>query len=423
MQSAGKHYKIMMFGVGSFTQSMMGTLKDAGAEVYAYLTRDYGHYGPMSEGQTFLKEYYPNPCELLKQEQIDFVIPMDLTWALQPWVEEFFSLNIPILCPTGDGFNIERERDFAYRLCTQYGVPFPPSFVAQNKLEALKILEEHPMPYVLKNPWCRPSSPIKAVGCETIAQTRAWLENIDYKEGVFMQQYMGIQEAGHIAFVSHGEIYSIVTNQEYKRAFNGNLGILAGAPLGGIVEADPGDKYGLAKELIHPLRPWFQQVNFHGPLQVTAFYRDHKWYTVEYNIRLGVLCGPIMFRMFKNPLQVLEQVVHNQPVNLEWHESRKVGCMVTLAGYGYPYTELTPPRFSVQMNEAFDCDVWWNEVDQDNRGNLSTSGHRVADIAAIAPKVEDAIALAYRNIKKISCPGSYYRTDIGQTLWPPVYDD
>ena len=72
-------------------------------------------------------------------------------------------------------------------------------------------------------------------------------------EGIFLQEYLGRAEAGHIALVSGGEIYSLVTNQEYKRAFNGNMGIVAGAPLGGLVEQDPGDKYGLARDLLHPL--------------------------------------------------------------------------------------------------------------------------------------------------------------------------
>ena len=45
---------------------------------------------------------------------------------------------------------------------------------------------------------------------------------------------------------------------------------MAGAPLGGLVERDEKDKYGLARELIHPLLPWFKKVNYNGPIQVTA---------------------------------------------------------------------------------------------------------------------------------------------------------
>ena len=97
---------------------------------------------------------------------------------------------------------------------------------------------------------------------------------------------------------------------------------------------------------------------------------------------------------------------------------------MTLAGYGYPYTQLDPPRLPVQVTEPFDCDVWWNEVDEDLQGRLATSGqgaNRIADLNATGTSVEEALASVYRNIRKITCPGSYYRTDIGESLWPPSY--
>ena len=240
-----------------------------------------------------------------------------------------------------------------------------------------------------------------------------------------MQKYLGRNEAGHIVFISNGEIYSLVTNQEYKRAFDGNQGIIAGAPLGGLVEWDPEDKYGLAKNLLHPLLPWFREVGFHGPLQVTAMYHEKKWYVLEFNIRLGVTSGPLILRMLKNPIKVLDQVVNNQEVIIELNGENRFGCSLTLAGYGYPYTQLNPPRLPVQITEPFDCDVWWNEVDQNIKGKLATSGqgaNRIVDITATGHTIEEAIEITYRNIKKIKCPGSYYRTDIGKSLWPPVFD-
>ena len=122
-----------------------------------------------------------------------------------------------------------------------------------------KFSTQHPQPFVIKNPLCSPTSPIHTILCETVDDTRAWLRHVNYAEGVFLQEYLGRAEAGHIALVSGGEIYSLVTNQEYKYAFNGNQGIVAGAPLGGLVERDENDKYGLARELIHPLLPWLRE--------------------------------------------------------------------------------------------------------------------------------------------------------------------
>ena len=186
----------------------------------------------------------------------------------------------------------------------EFSIPFPRRTWRPTGWRPRKYSGKHPRPYVIKNPLCSPTSPIHTILCETVEDTRSWLKHINYAEGVFLQEYLGRAEAGHIALVSGGEIYSLVTNQEYKRAFDGNMGVVAGAPLGGLVERDAGDKYGLARELIHPLRPWFRAVEFHGPMQVTAVQRKGKWHVIEYNIRIGVTSGAMILRMLQ-PVETL----------------------------------------------------------------------------------------------------------------------
>jgi phosphoribosylamine---glycine ligase len=410
---------IMAFGVGAFTQGMLRVLKDNGANVSAYLTRVYGHYPPSLEGPVYNHQNIPNPLPLLREKKIDLIIPMSIDWAQQPWKEELLAQGPPIFCPTGEGLQIERNRDFARILCQEFGIPFPKAFVASNRLEAEKILAKYPRPYVIKNPLCSPTSPIHTIVCESVEDTRSWLEQIDYAEGVFLQEYKGRNEAGHIALVSGGEIYSLVTNQEYKRAFTGNMGMVAGAPLGGLIERDPDDHYDLARQLLHPLLPWFRQVNFHGPIQVTAIRDGEKWSVLEYNVRLGVTCGPMILRLLENPVEVLWNTAHNRPLDIRFRTSRRFGCSLTLAGFGYPYIAVQGPKLPVETNEPFDCDVWWNEVEAGSSGGLVMTGHRIADVVAIAGSLEEAIDRAYVNIRKIRCLGSYYRTDVGQSLWPP----
>jgi phosphoribosylamine-glycine ligase len=256
--------------------------------------------------------------------------------------------------------------------------------------------------------------------CETVADTRAWLRQVNYAEGVFLQEYLGRAEAGHIALISGGEIYSLVTNQEYKYAFNGNQGIVAGAPLGGLVERDEIDKYGLARELIHPLKPWLRESKFNGPLQVTAIKRGGKWHVIEYNIRIGVTSGPMILRMMKNPAQIVLATSRNEKLKLVFNDKLNFGCSLTLAGYGYPFTQVRGPHLPLEVDGKFDCDVWWNEVARSADGkSLIATGHRIADVIALAPKLEVAIAKAYANLRKIRVVGSYFRTDVGQSLWPP----
>ena len=197
------------------------------------------------------------------------------------------------------------------------------------------------------------------------------------------------------------------------------MGIVAGAPLGGLVERDPGDKYGLARQLIHPLRPWLRAAKFNGPLQVTAIKRQGRWHVIEYNIRIGVTAGPMIMRMLKNPADTLLRTARNQKLDPQFTPAAKFGCSLTLAGYGYPFTQVRGPQLPLEVDGRFDCDVWWNEVARGGAGELLATGHRIADVMALAPTLAAARARAYANIRKIRVVGSYFRTDVGQSLWPP----
>jgi phosphoribosylamine--glycine ligase len=423
----------MILGVGSFAHSIGKALADAGATVSTYLTRNYGHFPPSLAGKTFSQDTFPSPVPLFRENKIDVVIPQSIDWALAPWAKELIKSGVGIFSPTGKAMRIERERDFARQLCVEFKIPFPQAYVASNRIEAEKILAQHPRPFVIKNPLCSPTSPIHTILCETVADTRAWLRHVNYAEGVFLQEYVGRAEAGHIALVSGGEIYSLVTNQEYKYAFNGNQGIVAGAPLGGLVERDENDKYGLARELLHPLLPWFRKVNYHGPIQVTAINvaaTPHRrnpatgasqphWHVIEYNVRIGVTSGPMILRMLTNPAEVILQTTRNEKLDLQFRDKLNFGCSLTLAGYGYPFTQVRSPHLPLEVDSKFDCDVWWNEVARGADGHLIAAGHRIADVIALAPKLDAAIDSAYANIRKIRVVGSYFRTDVGQSLWPP----
>jgi phosphoribosylamine---glycine ligase len=413
---------VMALGVGSFAFSVAQTLKENGASVSTYLTRDYAHFPPSLAGPTFLREAHPSPVPLIKKLGVALVVPQSIDWAQAPWAEDLLNCGVGILCPTREAMRIERERDFARALCSKYKIPFPKSFVASNRIEAEAILKKHPHPFVIKNPLCSPTSPVHTILCESVADTRSWLRHVNYAEGVFLQEFAGRAEAGHIALVSGGRIYSLVTNQEYKRAFNGNLGIVAGAPLGGLVERDPDDQYGLARELIHPLLPWLRAVKFSGPIQVTAVKRRTGWCVIEYNIRIGVTSGAMILRLLENPLETLLATTRNMKLSPRWQADRKFGCSLTLAGYGYPFTQVKAPPLPVDITSPFDrkdCDVWWNEATCDAAGQFMSTGHRIADVIGFGVDVGSAIAKAYANIRRLRSPGSYYRTDVGQSLWPP----
>jgi phosphoribosylamine---glycine ligase len=418
--SPGRAPRVLALGVGAFAQATMRVLRENGADVAGWLTRDYGHYGPRLEGSC--EGPGGDICAALIRRPADLIVPMSIEWALRPWTPDFLALQPKLLCPMGEGLRIERERDFARMLCARFGVPFARAWSEPTRASAAARVRDVGRPMVIKNPLCSPTSPIHTIVCESVADTLAWLERLDDSEGVFLQEYLGRREAGHIALVVDGEVVPLVTNQEYKRAFDGNLGIVAGAPLGGLVEADPDDRHGLARDLIMPLRPWFREVGYRGPVQVTAMLADGEWRVLEYNVRLGVTSGPLILRMLANPVETLKACVEGRVPEPRWRAGLDYGCSITLAGYGYPFTRISGPRVPVLVDGTPDCDVWWQEVAEGPGGGVEATGHRIADVSATGPTVAEAVAKAYTNIRRLKSLSSYFRTDVGKSLWPPGED-
>ena len=143
---------VMILGVGSFAHSIGQTLADAGASVSTYLTRNYGHFSPSLAGPIFSRDAFPSPVPLIRKKNIDVFIPQSIDWAQAPWAGDLLKSGVGIFSPTRGAMRIERERDFARKLCTDFKIPFPQAYVASNQKSAEQILAKHPQPFVIKNP-------------------------------------------------------------------------------------------------------------------------------------------------------------------------------------------------------------------------------------------------------------------------------
>src|SRR5439155_10188307 len=190
-RSASHRISVLVMGVGAFAHSTAQILKEDGARVFTYLTRDYGQYAPSLAGPIYRRDEFPSPIPLLGENAVQLIVPMSIDWAQAPWHEELLDRGIPIFCPTGEGMKIERERDFARELCHEFRVPCAQAHVARNRLEAQQVLKQNARPFVIKHPLCSPTSPFHTIVCESVEDTRSWLNHIDYDEGVFLQDYLG----------------------------------------------------------------------------------------------------------------------------------------------------------------------------------------------------------------------------------------
>ncbi len=76
----------------------------------------------------------PNPNDLIRKLEIDFVIPMSIDWHDAGWAAELIANKTPVLSPYGEGMRLERERDFGRVLSEKYGIHFPESQVVRCRM-------------------------------------------------------------------------------------------------------------------------------------------------------------------------------------------------------------------------------------------------------------------------------------------------
>ena len=74
----------MVFGIGAFAQSTLRILRENGARVIGYLTRDYGHSPAQMEAHCYSFRDHPDPLPLIRKHRVGLVIPMSIDWAAQP---------------------------------------------------------------------------------------------------------------------------------------------------------------------------------------------------------------------------------------------------------------------------------------------------------------------------------------------------
>lgn len=351
------------------------------------------------------------------KHHIDYLYPTSINW--RDFIDETFlkAHDVKILAANQDALAIEKDRFFAKTLCDTYNVPFVDSYVFTNQNKALNFIKKNPAAYVIKNKYSSPISKIKTTVCISYEQTLSLLKQTDCSDGVFLQKYAGDNEAGHTVFINHGNIYALCTNQEYKKLYTGNLGETLSTPMGGLIEIDQSDRYKLVSQLIEPLKPWFKKVNYCGPLQVTAIKNNKLWQVLEYNTRLGVSSGPMIMLSIDNFFNTFKNMYLNQAFDIKITPNKTYSCLLHIVSHQYP-NKNQQFHYPIQKTIHPDCAYFWEDIVQKTDSMHAQQGHSIVNIVTSDNNLNHCLDKIYNYAKDIQSYGSFYRTDIGKTLWP-----
>ncbi len=332
--------------------------------------------------------------------------------------------GIAVFGPSAAAAQLEASKSFTKAICTERGIPTAAYGHFANRSGALGYVRAHGSPLVVKADGLAAGKGV--IVCETLAEAETAIEacfsgafGVAGASVVFEEMLLG-EEASFFALCDGRRAVPLASAQDYKRAFDGDLGPNTGGM--GAISPAPMMTAALAdrvmKEIITPTLEAMRErgTPFQGVLYAGLMLTAEGPKLIEYNVRFGdPECQVLMLRLKSDLLPVLRAAAGGDlsQVRLDW--SADVALTVVMAADGYPgeYRKGTSIGGLDEAGKAAGVTVFHAGTATGNSGGAIATGGRVLNVSATGKDAEEARSRAYRAIGLVDWPEGFCRRDIG----------
>jgi phosphoribosylamine--glycine ligase len=334
--------------------------------------------------------------------------------------------GIAVFGPSAAAAQLEASKAYAKAFMERYGIPTAPYrvFSTRQRTEALRYVEAHPLPVVLK------ASGLAAGKGVTIASTReealqtleALFEGAFGEAGmtVVVEDYLEGEELSVLAICDGSDYLVLAPARDYKRAGEGDRGKNTGGM--GSYAPVPWVSAELMEQIERRiLRPTLEGMRREGTPFVGCLYAGlmivkGEPFVLEFNVRFGDPEAQVVLPVAEADWMTLlgSAAVGRLARGALRQRARQYACCVVLTSAGYPEQYRTGFRIT-GLEEAqkqgvllFHAGTRWED------GALWTAGGRVLNVVALAPSLEEARQRCYAAVECIQFEGKTYRRDIAQ---------
>lgn len=316
---------------------------------------------------------------------------------------------------------IEGSKSFAKDLMQKYHIPTAKYAVFENSAEAIAYIKREGAPIVIKADGLALGKGV------TVAETEAQaIEAVrDAIDGgafggagarVVIEECLTGPEVSVLAFVDGKTLKTMPAAQDHKRAYDND----EGPNTGGMGAFSPSRFYteDIAAQCMETIfmptvaamaaegRP------FKGVLYFGLMLTEKGPKVIEYNARFGdPETQAVLMRLDSDLFDIFNAVIDESldEIDIQW--SNHAACCVCMASGGYP-AAYEKGKEITGLSDVSESTVFHAGTAQQD-GKLVTAGGRVLGVTAMADTLDEAIAKAYRDVKKIHFDGAHFRTDIG----------
>lgn len=357
------------------------------------------------------------------ESSIDFVVVAPDDPLALGMVDAFDSAGIRAFGPRKEAAVIESSKAFSKNLMRKYDIPTARYEIFTDICEAREYINKKGAPIVVKADGLALGKGVVVAPDTETALAAVDSMMIDGKFGVsgkrvVIEEFMTGPEVTVLVFTDGATITPMLSSQDHKRAFTGDLGPNTGG-MGAICPSPryTGEIADLCMKTI--FRPTIEAMNkegrrFKGVLYFGLMLTPDGPRVVEYNARFGDPEAQAVLAMLKTDLLDIFEAVADErlyAVTPEWRDG--YACCVVMASGGYPDNYKT--GFTISgLNDVPDDLIVFHAGTARSGSSFVTKGGRVLGVTSTGVSLESASARAYEGISMINFENAHYRTDIGK---------
>ena len=362
--------------------------------------------------------------EICLEYAIDMVVVGPEKQFEQGLTNVLIEKNILVFGPTKEASLLETSKSFTKNMCRHKNIPSGKYEIFSTEADAQIFLRGQQAPYVIKADGLAAGKGVLV--SSDIEECFQFISSIfkgkvgTEKNKVIIEEYLEGREMSVFFAIDKNTIKFVGSAQDYKRAFDNDLG----PNTGGMGAFSPSlllteknlDK--IVNKIVKPTIEYMKEIGteFSGILYAGLILNNGEPKLIEYNVRFGdPECQALCMRLGAQILDIYFSGAKNELSNLSINEADDSAITVIVAEKGYP----TKPKSGCELNDIFNT-KYENALKIFHAGTylennfLRNSGGRIFSFTVRAKNLESARAIVYRQLNEIKNKNIFYRTDIGR---------
>ena len=414
--------KALVIGSGGREHALVHTLaQDASLELF--WTPGNGGSEGLAADPGIMADDYAGLADFAHRETIDLTVVGPELPLVNGIVDLFRERDLRIFGPSAEGARIEGSKSYAKKLMKSMSIPTARSAEFTDEKEALAHIASIGVPIVVKADGLAAGKGV--VVARTVEEAReavgAMLSGAIGESGsrVVIEEFLEGEEATVLALCDGKRVLPLISSQDHKPAFDGDLGPNTGG-MGAIAPAPVVETPVMGRVIDTVLMPLVEGlrnegIDYRGVIYAGLMIRDGMPSVVEFNCRFGDPEAEAVLPLLDSSLfDALYAASEGdlEGITLSWRSG--FACDVVLASGGYPgrYEKHKIISGMDKLREREDVLVFHAGTMRDG-GSVVTNGGRVLNVVGLGNTLKTAVDRAYGGAEEIGFDGMHFRRDIG----------